>query len=88
MLYASCLTLECFLISLSHLYAWKHDEGWYMANASAAQISHAWSTVGGHLGVELTDLTVRSQVVSTPNRNPNPDTDPVNDRRRMRRRRR
>ena len=29
LLYASCLTLECFLLSLSHLWAWHHDEDWY-----------------------------------------------------------
>lgn len=32
LLYASCLTLECFLISLSHLFAWSHEEKWYAEN--------------------------------------------------------
>lgn len=35
LLYSSCLCLECFLISLSHLYAWQYDEGWYGENSDA-----------------------------------------------------
>eukprot|EP00929_Paragymnodinium_shiwhaense_P095789 TRINITY_DN57070_c0_g1_i1.p1 TRINITY_DN57070_c0_g1~~TRINITY_DN57070_c0_g1_i1.p1 ORF type:complete len:480 (+),score=75.12 TRINITY_DN57070_c0_g1_i1:218-1657(+) len=31
LLYSSCLTFECFLISVASTFAWRHDEPWYAA---------------------------------------------------------